>query len=514
MIVRSFKTGAGAQASNCSVKRFSSFPIRHQFYPAQFMQALVQLAFLAGLTGPCLLEAQTTLTLAWNASSSSDVVGYHVYYGEASHSYTNLVSTGNVTNTTINGLIQGTTYYLAATAVDSEGLESSDSTEISYRLGTNTLATNMPPSISTIGDVSVNIGATIPPLAFAVSDAQTPASNLTITASSSNPTLLPNSNIVLGWAGTNRTLTLNLATGQTGTATVTLTVCDPSLCSSRSFVVTVNPLPTVVLTSPANGAIYQSPANITLSANVTPNGHTITQVQFLNGSTLLGTVASSPYNFTWVQVPTGTYSLSAKVVYDSGSTIASAPASITVQGLPAPWQMVLIGNIAIAGNAVISNGLYTVQGAGNISGSADNFEFLFQSLSGDGEIRAQIESVQNSGANGCVGTMIRESLTSGSRYTFMGMSTAGTFRWQRRSNTSGGTSSSKAGNASPPSAWTRLVRRGNTFYGYKSADGTNWSLVNSSTISMATNIYIGLAVASGSSSSLITTAFTNVTVVP
>ena len=58
------------------------------------------------------------------------------------------------------------------------------------------------------------------------------------------------------------------------------------------------------------------------------------------------------------------------------------------------------------------------------------------------------------------------------------------------------------------------MRTNGTFYGYRSADGTNWTLVNSRSITMATNIYVGLAVASGSSNVLNTATFTNVTVVP
>jgi regulation of enolase protein 1 (concanavalin A-like superfamily) len=74
--------------------------------------------------------------------------------------------------------------------------------------------------------------------------------------------------------------------------------------------------------------------------------------------------------------------------------------------------------------------------------------------------------------------------------------------------------SSKSGNASPPNVWVRVVRTGNTLSGYKSVDGINWTLVNSANIAMASNIYIGLAEASGSASTLATSLFTNVMVVP
>ena len=183
-------------------------------------------------------------------------------------------------------------------------------------------------------------------------------------------------------------------------------------------------------------------------------------------------------------------------------------------GLPAPWQTADIGSVSAAGSASMSNGIYTVKGAGNISGTADNFRFVYQPLSGDGEIKARLNSVGNTGTSGRIGVMIRESLISGSEYAFMGISPDGTFRWQRRSTTSGGTSTSTSTIGTLPNVWTRLVRTGNVLYGYKSTDGTNWTQVNSRSITMATNIYVGLVVASGSSNTLNTTTFTNVTVVP
>jgi sulfur relay (sulfurtransferase) complex TusBCD TusD component (DsrE family) len=273
-------------------------------------------------------------------------------------------------------------------------------------------------------------------------------------------------------------------------------------------------LPSIALTAPVNGASYGAPAAISLAASVTANGHTITKVQFYNGSTLLVEEASAPYSFVWTNVAAGSYSLMAQAVYDSGSTVASAAVNLTVTGLPAPWQMVDIGNVAVPGNANISGGLYTVAGAGQISGSADSFRFLYQTLSGDGQIDARISSMQNTGTAGGIGVMIRESLTSGSEYSLMGISPNGTFRWQRRTSTGGTTTTTTSSTGTPPNAWARLVRTNGVFYGYNSTNGTIWTLLGSQSITMATNIYVGLAVASGTSNVLNSTTFTNVIVVP
>lgn len=483
---------------------------------------------LGMLCSPCGFAQSTgDVTLAWNPSPADGVVGYNVYSGVASQTYTNIISVGNVTNTLITGLAAGTTYFFSVTALDVAGLESAFSNETSYTVPTNVVSgssnnppslTNTAPVISSIAAQTINVNTSTGPLAFMIGDAETPATNLSVSASSSNPILVPVGGIALSGSGSVWTVTVTPAAGQTGTATIALTVCDPLLCTTTNFLLTVIPLPTIVLSSPTNGSTYTTPATINLAADVAANGHNITAVQFFNGSTLLGKVLTQPYSFSWTNVAAGTFSLTAQVVYDANLVVSSGTGiSISVgapSALPLPWQTADVGNPGLPGSAASSNGTFTVQGAGNISGSGDNFRFLYQNLSGDGEIRAQIYSAQNTGNGDLTGAMIRESLTSGSKYALMGLSPGTTFRWQRRSGTGNGTSSTKAGNSAPPNVWVRLVRSGNTLSGYKSADGINWSLVNSSTISMAPNIFIGLAIASGSTNVLATSLFTNLTVVP
>jgi hypothetical protein len=85
------------------------------------------------------------------------------------------------------------------------------------------------------------------------------------------------------------------------------------------------------LTSPSDGATYKAPATISLSASVTANGHTITKVQFYNGGSLLAEDSGAPYTFTWSNVGVGSYSLSARVVYDDGSTLDSSSVTVTIR---------------------------------------------------------------------------------------------------------------------------------------------------------------------------------------
>jgi hypothetical protein len=117
---------------------------------------------------------------------------------------------------------------------------------------------------------------------------------------------------------------------QSGSALPVFYVDDISLTTNT------NSLPAITLTSPTNGAVFTAPASINLAATVTTNGHTITGVQFYNGTTLLGEATTPPYSYTWSGVSNGNYSVMATLIYDSGASLNSAVANITVGAVGGP----------------------------------------------------------------------------------------------------------------------------------------------------------------------------------
>ncbi|HZR17489.1 MAG TPA: Ig-like domain-containing protein [Verrucomicrobiae bacterium] len=450
------------------------------------------------------VQGLQSVTLAWNTTADTNVVGYFRYYGPASGNYTNKVNVGKVTSATIPGLTEGATYFFAITDYVGTGLESVPSNEIGYTVPSS----NNLPIIALTSPVNgavytapatINLAASVTANGHSITKVQFYNGATLLGEDTSAPYTLTWSNV----ASASYVLSAH-ALYDTGSVVV----------SSGVNVTVTNPAPILALTSPVNGAVYTAPATINLAASVTANGHSITKVQFYNGATLLGEDTSVPYTLTWSNVASASYVLTAHALYDNGGTVVSSPANITVTGLPAPWQTADIGSVGAVGSATLSNGLYVVKGAGTIGGTADSFRFVYQPLSGDGEIRARLNSVQNTGTTGRVGVIIRESLTSASEYAFMGISPSGQIRWQRRGQTGGSTSSTTSSTGTPPNVWARLVRSGNTISGYKSTDGTTWTQVNSRSITMATNIYFGLAVASGSSNTLNTATFNSITAIP
>ncbi len=72
------------------------------------------------------------VTLTWDPNSESDLAGYKIYSGIQSGNYQSTIDVGNVTSYTLNGLDLGITYYIAATAYNTQGLESGFSNEVVY----------------------------------------------------------------------------------------------------------------------------------------------------------------------------------------------------------------------------------------------------------------------------------------------------------------------------------------------------------------------------------------------
>ena len=145
--------------------------------------------------------------------------------------------------------------------------------------------------------------------------------NVTATSMSWNANLGTNQSTSIGfngaWSGSNPVPTSFTINGVT--------------CNGAS-----NQPPTVAITSPQSGATFTAPASITINATASDSDGSIARVEFYNGSTLLGSDTSSPYSFTWTNVPAGNYSLTARAFDNAGaSTTSSPPVLVTVAQPPA-----------------------------------------------------------------------------------------------------------------------------------------------------------------------------------
>ncbi len=61
---------------------------------------------------------------------------------------------------------------------------------------------------------------------------------------------------------------------------------------------------------------------------------------------------------------------------------------------PGPWQNQDIGAVAAAGASIYAHGNFTASGTGaDIWGTADEFHYVYQPITGDGEIIARVNSM-------------------------------------------------------------------------------------------------------------------------
>ena len=100
-------------------------------------------------------------------------------------------------------------------------------------------AQNNAPTIRVSGGQCLSDSSAAGTLTFTVADVETAAGDLTLTATSANTKVVPNSNLVLGGSGAARTLTLTAAPKQSGTAQITLTLSDGTLSTSLAVTVMV-----------------------------------------------------------------------------------------------------------------------------------------------------------------------------------------------------------------------------------------------------------------------------------
>jgi hypothetical protein len=102
---------------------------------------------------------------------------------------------------------------------------------------------NTPPTLAALPDQTVNEDSSLGPLTLSVSDAQTIAGSLTVTAASQNPSVIANAGLQLAGSGGSRSLSVQPVSNQYGKSLVTVQVTDPQGASaSRAFWINVLPV--------------------------------------------------------------------------------------------------------------------------------------------------------------------------------------------------------------------------------------------------------------------------------
>ncbi len=455
----------------------------------------------------------TTLTLSWTASTNAGTSGVGGYYVYRNGSATPLATVTSGTSYNDSGLTAGTayTYQVAAFDTSTPPLVSAFSTA----LGVTTLAPKAP-TVPT-GLAATNVTATTLTLSWTAS----------INAGTSgvggyyvyrNGSATPLATVTSGTSYNDSGLTAGTAYTYQVAAFDTST---PPLVSALSTALGVTTLAPKAPTVPTGlAATNVTATTLTLSWTASTNagssgvgGYYV----YRNGSaTPLATVTSgTSYNDSGLTAGTAyTYQVAA---FDSSTpplvSALSTALGVTTQSTGAPtFSNGDIGAVTAAGSYSYSGGTYTVNGSGaDIWGTADEFQFVYESLSGNGSITAEVVSQTNSNVWAKAGVMFRETLATGATNAFVAVTPAQGSVFQDRPTTGASSTSTSGPDVAAP-YWVRVVRSGNTFTGYVSPDGTTWTEITSYTFTMATNAYVGLAVSSHDNGVLSTAVFNNVTV--
>jgi hypothetical protein len=284
-----------------------------------------------------LAASALALELAWNPNSEADLAGYELSYGTSPGSYTKTVSTGSTPSATVTGLLPETTYYFSVRAVNSSGLKSAASAEISHR----TAATDPSPNTAPVA------------IAASVSTAEDTAQTITLSATDADNQPLTYQVVTQPAKGTLSgsapNLTYTPQADYSGSDSFTFRANDGSANSNTATVsITISPVNDAPVASAASATTEEdAPVSITLAA--TDKDSTSLTYQVV-AHPAKGTLSGSAPNLTYT--PQAGFSGSDSFTFrandgSANSNTATVSISVTASGSPSlidrtGWSLVSV----------------------------------------------------------------------------------------------------------------------------------------------------------------------------
>ncbi len=162
-----------------------------------------------------------------------------------------------------------------------------------------------------------------------------------------------------------------------------------------------------------------------------------------------------------------------------------------------PWMSLDIGVPGTPGELIcLGNNLNLKTTGEDIWGEADKCHFAYQYMHGDGVIISKVNSMTNTHEYAKAGVMIWSSLYGGSKNANMVVTAKHGTTFQYRAENGAASKVNNQNDGLAPPCWVKLKRKGDTFTGFKSADGIKWTEVGKASIPMPKPVYIGIAASS------------------
>jgi hypothetical protein len=287
-------------------------------------------------------------------------------------------------------------------------------------------------------------------------------------------------------------------------------------------------LSTPATAADTTGPVITTPGNLTVSG-ATDTGATVNfNVSALDAVSGNVAAAANPGSGSLFPVGSTTVTVTAS---DAAGNLSTAQFVITVTApqLPAPWSLRQIQPFAgVSPGTATANSTdsFTIVGRGGSTsggttgdmwtGNNDSFTFVSVPWAGDGTFTARLASFTSDDLSAKAGIAFRESTANGSRYSSIYLLRKGDAWAQHKTATSGGSSnvnfftSSSVGRSIPE--WIRLVREGDTYRCFFSADGVSWTALGTGRLNpmSGASLSVGFIVAPRTGGASATATFDNI----
>ncbi|MDR1755280.1 MAG: hypothetical protein LBR74_10380 [Eubacterium sp.] len=303
--------------------------------------------------------------------------------------------------------------------------------------------------------------------------------------------------------------------------------------------------PEISIVKPTNNQSFKIGESVSVTANARAGGNGVKKVEYYLGSEKIGESFGRIGNFSIKLdgLKDGTFYLNAKATDFNDNQTHASPVVFHVNSSDTTsqkWKSADIGKVPIEGTTSYKDNKITIKGSGKIYGAEDSFRYNYLPATGDYDIAVKVDSITPVDHHAFAGIMMRENLSPSSKAVVLGVSYTKAYEWTEKNEKTGASASyyrnpfgaylaartktsanfdtleeqlDSYDNAAKTDIilkkdipmkdaegekyigyHLRLIRQGDVFKSYLSADGQKWMKLGERELQMDESIYIGLAV--------------------
>ncbi len=371
---------------------------------------------------------------------------------------------------------------------------------------------NTAPTIQAIADMSIEIGGGETFATFDVYDNESPANALTVTVSSSNQILVPNSGLVVEGTGSTRVLNISPTADTAGESLISVQVSDGEYYSVQSFLFSVTePTPPSIgiaaINSQDSEELYRNePFLVSLDIS---DPDAIEYIEFHIDGALQATTYGEPFEAVLNLDQEGSAELTITATLSGSGEVLTISETLTlnppltesriVDGI----QSVDIGESADLGVTNYDRSIdafFVSDHQGTIGNRNDSNRFAYLPVKGDFTLTARLSDFVDTNSESLAGLMVRASTKGNDVQASILISAAGSIRSVIRVEPRKRAIEQSYSTASPDFQYVRISRSGDQVSLETSPDNSNWTIVASNPVPLGSNALLGLAVAAGADS--------------